>query len=389
MHQLDFFTIVIVSAVNFLLAAMGLFFIHSLKTGSGGIRRCIIACLLISIGIASLSMNLMDSPRANVVPANILFGVGGVCLLDGLRAFRGFRRPVRTYAALAATYAFGFSWFLFVHDDVRARFAIGSLFLGTLALFGFVTMAFRVPRRDRKVYWSTAGALGLHAGTLCTRAVMAFGGAPVLLYQPSMSGLIDLITLNILGLGCAFGLSVATIRRLQHRAEELALRDGLTNLPNRRSFEDRLEKAEQHARLTGKGIALIYCDVDNFKTVNDTLGHERGDQALRAVALRLRQLLAKDTFLARVGGDEFVVLLENAPTRQEVLALVEKLRTGLDGDPVFERDFTALGISCGFAALPDDVSKASDLIRVADAGMYQMKKHNFHKPVARVQSGNR
>lgn len=379
MRQLDFFTIVIVSAVNFLLAAMGLFFIHSLKTGSAGIKRCVIACLLISIGIASLSMNLSNSPESNVLPANVLFGVGGVCLLDGLRAFRNFRRPVGTYAALGFAYAAGFGYFTYVRDDVGARFAVGSLFLGTLALFGFATMAFNVPRRDRNVYWSTAGALGLHAGTLLTRAYITFRGSPVVLYQPSMAGLIDLVTLNVLGLGCAFGLSVATIRRLQRRAEELALRDGLTNLPNRRAFEDRLERAAQHSLASGAGIALIYCDVDNFKSVNDSVGHEGGDKALRRVAERLRGVLPEQTFLARVGGDEFIVLLENAADRVSVEQMVLELKAGIESDAEFARDYPALGLSCGFAIFPDDVKKASDLIRVADAGMYTMKKHSSHK----------
>ena len=380
MERLDLFTIAVVSAVNFLLAAIGLFFIYSLGTGSRGIKRCIVACLLISGGIASLTPGLTNSGKPVILLANMMFTCGSICLIDGLRAFRGFRRPVKTYAAVAVAYCLTLCWFLFVHNDANTLFAVRSMFLGAVALSGFVTLVSRVPLRDRRVYWSTAASFGLYAIAVFARAVSALLWPPVMRAQPHVPNLPSLVALNFMGLGCAFGLSVATIRGLQRSAEELARYDGLTKLPNRRLFEERLEEAERHSSATGRGIALIYCDVDNFKGVNDALGHEGGDEALRIVAQRLRRLLPEDTCLARVGGDEFIVLLQNAPSRAAVLELVEKLTAGVEGEIEFEHRRATLGVSCGVATYPDDVNSVSDLIRLADAGMYMMKQHSRFPP---------
>ena len=173
---------------------------------------------------------------------------------------------------------------------------------------------------------------------------------------------------------------MATNLQLQRRTEKLALYDTLTNLPNRRFFEERLEQAERRAFATGARIALIYCDLDDFKGINDALGHEGGDQALRIVAEKLRGFAAADICLARIGGDEFVLLIENAPVREFVGAMIEQLRRGVEGEIQFGDNRARMRISCGLAIYPEDVDSASDLIRLADAGMYMMKQRGRFAP---------
>ena len=122
-------------------------------------------------------------------------------------------------------------------------------------------------------------------------------------------------------------------------------------------------------------LALIYCDLDDFKNVNDRLGHEAGDKVLRVVADRLRRLVHEDACLARVGGDEFIVLIENAATREELHQLVEKMSRSVEDLIHMDGESVSPAISCGLAVYPDDVGSASDLVRLADAAMYAMKQH--------------
>ncbi len=157
-------------------------------------------------------------------------------------------------------------------------------------------------------------------------------------------------------------------------AEKLSLYDPLTNLPNRRLLQERLALAELRSLSTGQPLALIYCDLDDFKNVNDRLGHVAGDKVLKTVASRLRGLLGEDVCLARVGGDEFIVLIEDGATREELTALVDNLSSVVGGIIHIDGQAVYPGMSCGLAMYPEDVESASDLMRLADVAMYSIKQ---------------
>jgi diguanylate cyclase (GGDEF)-like protein len=175
-------------------------------------------------------------------------------------------------------------------------------------------------------------------------------------------------------MGSAFGLALATNLKLTRESEKLAQFDALTNLPNRRYFEERLEQAERRAIAAGGNLALIYCDLDGFKHVNDTLGHEAGDEVLRVVAVRLRQTMHENMCLARLGGDEFLVLLEKPGRPEEILSLVRAMRTAVGQEMEVAGIKLTPKISCGMALYPEDVSSAADMVRLADSAMYAMKQ---------------
>src|SRR5690349_9440985 len=116
--------------------------------------------------------------------------------------------------------------------------------------------------------------------------------------------------------------------QLQHdaqRLEFLAHHDTLTGLPNRAMFADRAREAVAHARRHGKNLAFLFIDLDNFKTVNDKLGHEVGDALLKVMSARLRASVRGDDFVARIGGDEFCVLLQDIADPREAAAVAQKL----------------------------------------------------------------
>jgi diguanylate cyclase (GGDEF)-like protein len=147
--------------------------------------------------------------------------------------------------------------------------------------------------------------------------------------------------------------------------------DALTGLPNRSSLSETLQEALNEAERASRPLAVMLLDLDDFKSINDTLGHELGDLTLQRVARRLRQAVGESTVLARIGGDEFAVLVEGPQARAEAVA--ERLRDALDHP--LEVDSVALHIrgSIGIACFPQHGRTAPELIRHADVAMYCAK----------------
>lgn len=169
------------------------------------------------------------------------------------------------------------------------------------------------------------------------------------------------------------GRDVTEIVEAQRRADELARSDGLTGLPNRRQFMDELERSIGRAGRAGSPFALCFVDLDRFKGVNDTLGHHAGDEMLAAMARRLRAALRVSDLVARIGGDEFVVLVEDPAGDDDLEQLARKLLATL-GEPMMlaGQEVQVTG-SIGIARFPQDGDDAATLLRHADTAMYQAK----------------
>jgi diguanylate cyclase (GGDEF)-like protein/PAS domain S-box-containing protein len=165
--------------------------------------------------------------------------------------------------------------------------------------------------------------------------------------------------------------------QLQHdarRLEFLAHHDPLTSLPNRAMFAERAREAVAHARRHDKAAAFLFVDLDNFKQVNDSLGHEVGDGLLKIIAARVRASVRGDDFVARIGGDEFCVLLQDIADPREAAAVAQKLIHEL-GKPYRIGEHQVIsGASVGIACMPQDGDDAATLLRLADAAMYRAKE---------------
>lgn len=163
-------------------------------------------------------------------------------------------------------------------------------------------------------------------------------------------------------------------KQLEDEVQQLAFYDPLTRLPNRRLFQDRLSQALTWAKRSQTRMALLFIDLDKFKPINDQHGHEIGDWVLQVVARRIENCIRASDTAARIGGDEFLVLLPGLQHNEDSLVVAEKIRTALD-QPIITPDQLSLHAtsSIGIAIYPDHADTEQDLLRFGDRAMYQVK----------------
>ncbi|MEW8157109.1 MAG: EAL domain-containing protein, partial [Candidatus Thiodiazotropha endolucinida] len=167
---------------------------------------------------------------------------------------------------------------------------------------------------------------------------------------------------------------ISQIKEAQDQINFLAHHDALTRLPNRALFRERFDHALMHARRENTSIALLFLDLDRFKTVNDTLGHPVGDQVLLEVSKRMNQIIRASDTLARLGGDEFVLLLEEQTDAQHAAVVARKLIDLFSRPMIIGEHELVVTASIGITLYPNDGDDSDKLIRHADRAMYEAKQ---------------
>ena len=170
-------------------------------------------------------------------------------------------------------------------------------------------------------------------------------------------------------------------RRAEQRAEYLARHDWLTDLPNRRGLHDALEEALAEARASNGIVGALFVDIDRFKSFNDAHGHLLADQVLRIVAERFRGLLAPPSMVFRFGGDEFLLLVRDATSPQQILRVAQSALDVLDPPVVVERTQLRVACSVGIAVFPEDAAGVDDLLRKADRALLLAKERGRNRVV--------
>jgi len=174
-------------------------------------------------------------------------------------------------------------------------------------------------------------------------------------------------------LGLSFH-DISDRKTAERRAEHLAFHDQLTGLPNRRLVEDRLSQAVAHADRSGTRVALLALDLDTFKTINETLGHGTGDKLIRGIARRLRDCVRETDTLARIGGDEFLLVLTDLRSGEAASVIAAKILAGIAEPIEIDGHGLLTTASIGIAVYPGDGEDFSTLFKKADTAMYQAKE---------------
>jgi diguanylate cyclase (GGDEF)-like protein/PAS domain S-box-containing protein len=162
-------------------------------------------------------------------------------------------------------------------------------------------------------------------------------------------------------------------KRSQERLDYLAHHDPLTELPNRLLFNARLEHAIKHASRKNSKLALLFLDLDRFKLINDGRGHKVGDELLKAVGERLASTVRMDDSIARIGGDEFTILVEEIEEAADAALVAEKILKAFTDPFVLLGNEYYIGTSIGISIFPDDSATSDELVQNADIAMYRAK----------------
>ena len=173
---------------------------------------------------------------------------------------------------------------------------------------------------------------------------------------------------------------ISELKAAQIQMENLAFYDPLTGLANRRLFKNRLEKAVKSVLRSGSSMALMFLDMDQFKRINDTLGHDAGDILLKEVSNRLSATVRENDTVSRIGGDEFTILLTDVHHTADVLVVAEKLLLALAKPIRIKGQDIVTTVSIGITLTPDDSTDVNTLMKNADLAMYRAKelgRNNF------------
>ena len=253
---------------------------------------------------------------------------------------------------------------LMMHYAKPLRPAEAVLFI-LMPIVLWAALRFSVAGASRAIFLAAAIAFGV--------TVASYGGI-----GPTTSAA-DVLALQISTMTMALAGLFVSAAVTEHRHSEMQLNvmanhDALTGLPNRSYFQDFLSHALARAQRDRAQVSLLFIDLDRFKHINDSQGHEVGDQVLRIVAARLEEQLRADDFVARLGGDEFAVILSHPPASRAAARVARKLLDSLAESFRLGPRRYAIGASIGISVYPDDGLDAATLLRQADLAMYQAKE---------------
>jgi len=165
------------------------------------------------------------------------------------------------------------------------------------------------------------------------------------------------------------------LKKNQRNLQHIAQHDHLTGLPNRLLFNDRLDQAVLKANRTGQSFALFFIDLDQFKEINDSAGHSCGDKVLIHIAENLKSCIRADDTIARIGGDEFTLILSSFNNIADINAIARKVLQSAQKPLTIEGKTYQLTVSIGICTYPDKANSIRSLMQRADSAMYQVKQH--------------
>jgi diguanylate cyclase (GGDEF)-like protein len=374
--HLNYDSLVLMTIMNLFTTGCVMIFIWNADRPGPGLTRFAVGDLLIGAGLILAALTKAGPAGAIALAAALSIHAGAISMYSGLRAFRGFPPvPTPLLAGASAVYTCFVSYWFLIRHDPAARVAFISSWMAVILILMMVVMLAELPREDRRLYLFMAALFGLHAMTMAIRSAWAITHRTSTdFFDGSPANFTAMLTLNFVVTGCGIATAIASSRKLYHDTRRLALHDPLTHLPNRRMLEQRLAEVRRTRYGVWPPVALIYLDLDNFKTINDTFGHHGGDKVLQVFAERLRSREQEGRFPARLGGDEFVILAEGVRSRAEASALMERIVRDLQEQMTIDGQTVSVAVSCGLALYPEDAKCLTELMKAADRSMYRAKR---------------
>jgi diguanylate cyclase len=316
---------------------------------------------------------LVIEPIASWALTPVAILIGAVPLTISLLTLSSFTHPLR-WAIVGLNVGLSIFLLIFQHQPSMGPMLAFEAVLFTVYLGCAIHFWFTYRR-------ATAGAFITIAAFVAWAGVFVAGPC-IAYYFPNLH--LENEVWNLPKYVVAVGMIMLLLEDQLEHNKYLALHDELTGLPNRRLFQDRLVGSIERARRTGTHVALLLLDLDNFKLVNDTAGHHVGDQLLKHVSDLFTGRVRKSDTVARTGGDEFSVILEEPMTRADA-ARVGKILTRLLEEPFdFDGKAVQVGASVGIAVFPDDAKDAEALRIAADLRMYAGKMAAREEAAANV-----
>lgn len=376
--MLSTFNIILIGA--FLCVVMLLVLSSLLHSGIAGVREW---CAANALGIAAFILYALGKELPPLVAyevANGLYAAAAAAMLAGFRRFFAMPVPWKALGAGIAAVVAAIAVFHYGFDSFTLRTITVGLFQAAVCIaIGFTVLRSREIRSSRYPYLFTIAMVVLVAAGHTLRGIIHFTHADTLtsLLQPSDWNVFFLsagtLVLPVLTLGGV----MMVHERLMAQAEHAANRDFLTGAWSRRAFFGHAERELLRARRTGREMSVLLLDVDHFKSINDNYGHTGGDRVLMDLALRAETVIRRIDYFARIGGEEFgVLLIETDQT--SALAVGERLRSALERTKYAGASTLGIGqiaaysVSVGVATLRDEETFA-ELMRRADAALYRAK----------------
>ena len=265
--------------------------------------------------------------------------------------------------------------------DAQAYARFSAEMTEAMARDGQYSAEFELRRQDGRALWIQATGRRIDAADGADNAIWIIedvderhrARAALDEYRESLESRVEARTAELASANLRLKAEVAERERAERQIWHVANHDALTGLPNRALFQDRLAHALAHAQRRDGRVALVFVDIDRFKSINDTLGHELGDRLLVEVAARLSSVLRAEDTVARLGGDEFVTLLGDIESTGNLVDFTERMRCALLPPVVLEGHALHVSASFGVSRFPEDAKDATTLMRHADTAMYHAK----------------
>lgn len=291
-------------------------------------------------------------------------------MLEGALQFRGYRYPWRWLGGFA--FALVLASFSFVNRfDAAARYLVFDAAAVVILVAVAIVAVWKAPRSERAGLWMLAGFALVEAAAFASRWYLALTAGPeVDVLEHSLQNGFYLLVIVYL-IGWAYSIGLVCYQRATSTIEAVTLQDELTGLANRRSFDRALLSTVTHARAGDAPFLMVMLDLNTMKAVNDRWGHPAGDAVLIETGRRLRACAGSDDFVARVGGDEFTIIIRGS--RREIEARLACVRSRLDGLVSWRGESIPLECSIGVARWGVDATDLGSLVQIADARMYADK----------------